>query len=126
MCCTHKIKYKEKYNQKYNWLYMYVKMNDEMSVVDMLLDPDNESPITLSNDKGALIKLDQIAVIPLKDKLYAILKPITKVEGVGEDEALVFNIDIEEDTIEIVNDFNLIDKVFDIYYDLLRKEGLMQ
>ena len=100
-------------------------MNEEMSVVDMLLDPDNESPITLENDKGQLIKLDQIAIIPLKDQLYAILKPITKVEGVGEDEALVFRVDVEEDTIEIVNDFKLIDKVFDRYYDLLKKEGLI-
>lgn len=100
-------------------------MNEEMSVVDMLLDPENEAPITLVNDKGNLIKLDQIAIIPLKDQLYAILKPITKVEGVGEGEALVFRVDVEEDTIEIVNDFKLVDKVFDRYYDLLKKEGLM-
>ena len=100
-------------------------MNEEMSVVDMLLDPDNEAQITLVNDKGQLIKLDQIAIIPLKDQLYAILKPITKVEGVGEDEALVFRVDVEEDTIEIVNDFKLVDKVFDRYYDLLKKENLI-
>ena len=98
-------------------------MNEEMSVVDMLLDPDNESPITCVNDKGDLIEFDQIAVIPLKEKLYAILKPITKIEGVGDDEALVFSIDVEEDSIEVVNDFKLIDKVFDVYYDLLKKES---
>lgn len=100
-------------------------MNEEMSVIDMLLDPDNESPITLVNEEGALIKFDQIAIIPLKDMLYAILKPITKIEGVGEDEALVFSVDVEEDTLEIVNDFKLVDKVFDKYYELLKKEGLM-
>ncbi len=100
-------------------------MNDEISVVDMLLDPDNESPITCVSEDGELVKLDQIAIIPLKDKLYAILKPITKVEGVADNEALVFNVDIEEDTIAIVNDFKLIDKVFEVYYDLLKKEGLM-
>lgn len=100
-------------------------MNEEISVVDMLLDPDNESPITLVNEEGALIKFDQIAIIPLKDMLYAILKPITKIEGVGEDEALVFSVDVEEDTLEIVNDFKLVDKVFDKYYELLKKEGLM-
>ena len=103
---------------------MNFKMNNEISVVDMLLDPDNESPITCVNDKGEVIKLDQIAVIPLKDKLYAILKPITKIEGVADDEALVFSVDVEEDTIEIISDFDLIDKVFDVYYDLLEKEGL--
>ena len=100
-------------------------MNEEISVVDMLLDPDNESPITLINDKGQLIEFDQMAIIPLKDQLYAILKPITKIDGVGEDEALVFRVDVEEDTIEIINDFKLVDKVFDIYYDLLKKENLI-
>ena len=100
-------------------------MNNEISVVDMLLDPDNESPVTLINEKEELIELDQIAVIPIKDRLYAILKPITKIEGVEDDEALVFHIDVEEDTVEIVNNVKLIDKVFEYYYALLKKEGLL-
>ena len=104
---------------------MYIKMNYELSVVDMLLDPDNEAPVTLVNEKWDLIKLDQIAVSPIKDKLYAILKPITKIDGVEEDEALVFYIDVEEDSVEIVNNIKLIDKVFEHYYALLRKEGLI-
>ena len=100
-------------------------MNTEMSIIDMLLDPENEAPIVCVNDKGEEVHLDQIAVVPLMDNLYAILKPITDIDGVGEDEALVFEVDFEEDTIQIVNDFNLIDQVFDKYYELLRKEGLM-
>jgi hypothetical protein len=98
-------------------------MNEEISVVDMLLDPDNESPITLVKEDGSLIKFDQIAIIPLKDMLYAILKPITKIEGVGEDEALVFHINIEEDSLEVIYDFSLCDKIFDVYYDLLKEQG---
>ena len=100
-------------------------MNQEISVVDMLLDPDNESPITCYNEEGNAVEFDQIAVIPYKDKLYAILKPITKIEGVGADEALVFYVDVEEDTLQIVYDFDLCDRVFDVYYDLLKQEGLM-
>ena len=100
-------------------------MNNELSVVDMLLDPDNESPVTLINEKEELIELDQIAVIPIRDRLYAILKPITKIEGVEDNEALVFHIDVEEDTVEIVNNVKLIDKVFEYYYALLKKEGLL-
>ena len=98
-------------------------MDNEISVVDMLLDPDNESPITCVSEDGVLIKFDQIAIIPLENKLYAILKPITKIDGVADNEALVFNIDVEEDTITIVNDFDLIDNVFEVYYDLLKKEN---
>ena len=99
-------------------------MNEEYSVVDMLLDPDNESPITLVNENGTEIVFDQIAVIPYKEKLYAILKPATPIDGVGEDEALVFEINIEEDTLFVIYDFALCDKIFDVYYDLLKEQGL--
>ena len=44
-------------------------MNQEYSVIDMLLDPDNESPISCVNDNGMEVLFDQIAVIPLKEKL---------------------------------------------------------
>lgn len=98
-------------------------MNNEYSIVDMLLDPDNESPITLLGEKGEEIIFDQIAVIPYKEKLYAILKPVTKLNGVGSDEAFVFELDVEEDTLNIIYDFDLCDKIFDVYYDLLEKQG---
>lgn len=97
-------------------------MNKEYSVVDMLLDPDNESPISLVNDNGMEILFDQIAVIPYKEKLYAILKPITKIDGVGDDEALVFEINIDEDMLFVIYDFDLCDKIFDVYYDLLKDQ----
>ena len=98
-------------------------MNTDFSLIDMLLDPDNESPIELQNGDGTIVKFDQIAVIPYENELYAILKPITYVEGVGDDEALVFKLFIEEDSLEIVNDFDLCDAVFDVYYDLLKQEN---
>ena len=97
-------------------------MDNEMSLVEMILDPDCETPIKLTNEKNEIIEFDQIAVIPLDDKLYAILKPITKIEGVGENEALVFRVDVEEDSVEVIYDFDLCDRVFDIYYDLLEKQ----
>ena len=100
-------------------------MNTEISLIDMLLDPDNESVITLMSEDNTIVEFDQIAVIPYENELYAILKPITHIDGVKEDEALVFRMNVEEDSLEIINDFDLCDNVFDIYYDLLKKEGLM-
>ena len=44
------------------------------------------------NEKGEKISFEQIAVIPLEERIFAILKPIEKTEGVGEDEALVFEV----------------------------------
>ena len=97
-------------------------MNEDYSLIETLLDPDNESVITLMSEDNKIIEFDQIAVIPYENELYAILKPITHIDGVGEDEALVFRLNVEEDSLEIINDFDLCDNVFDIYYDLLKKE----
>lgn len=33
-------------------------MNNELSAVDMLLDPDNESPISCVNDNGDVVQFD--------------------------------------------------------------------
>ena len=98
---------------------------EEMSVVEMLLDPDCEERVECLNEDGNIISFDQIAVIPYKDKLYAILKPVEKLEGVGEDEALVFHINVEEDSIEVLYVFDLCDKIFELYYKLLKDEGLI-
>lgn len=97
-------------------------MNQDISIVELLLDPDCETPIKLMDDKGKEISFDQIAIIPLGDKLYAILKPITKIEGVEENEALVFAVDVEGDTLTICYDFDIVDKVFDVYYELLQQQ----
>ena len=98
-------------------------MNEDYSLIDTILDPDNESVITLVNENNEQIQFDQIAVIPFENELYAILKPITYIEGVGADEALVFRLNVEEDSLEIIYDFDLCDNVFDVYYDLLKQEN---
>lgn len=98
------------------------KQEKEVDVLDILLDDNNDSPITLYDEKDKAIKFDQIAVIPLEDKLYAILKPIDEMDGVAEDEAIVFFIDekAEEDSQLIVEtDETIAMNVFDEYYKLL-------
>ena len=71
-------------------------------------------------------EFSQVAVIPLNEKIYVILKPETEIEGVGEDEALVFIIEEieDEDTLVLCCDEDAIDKVFEEYYKLLREAGV--
>jgi hypothetical protein len=47
-------------------------------------------------------------------------------EGIAEDEALVFVIDEidDEDCLVIVEDDNIVDKVFEEYYKMLKEEGV--
>lgn len=95
--------------------------NDELDLLDILLDEDNEDPITLYDENGKPFKFDQVAVIPLDEKLYAILKPIDALEGVADDEAIVFSVnDNDGETSLIVEiDEPIAMRVFDEYYKLL-------
>ena len=52
-----------------------------------------------------------------KGERLCYLKPITKLEGLGEDEGIVF--EIVDETLVLVQDFDIIDPVFDVYFSLL-------
>ncbi len=89
---------------------------------DILLDGDNREPIVLSDFRGQRVVFEQVAVIPIfLDGLYCVLKPITPIEGVAEDEAIVFRCedDGDEPTLKVVTDEMKALKVFDEYYQLL-------
>lgn len=98
-----------------------VNNNDELDLLDVLLDEDNEDPITLYDENNKAYKFDQVAVIPLDEKLYAILKPIDELEGVADDEAIVFAVnDNDGETSLIVEiDESIAMRVFDEYYKLI-------
>ena len=97
----------------------------QLGLLDILLDEDNEDPITLYDENDKAIKFDQVAIIPMQNKLYAILKPIDLMEGVADDEAIVFLVNEQGDgeaTLEVEGDEAVAMMVFDEYYKLLDKE----
>lgn len=98
---------------------------EELDILDILLDEDNEDPITLYSDKNKKIQFDQVAVIPLDEKLYAILKPIDEVPGVADDEAIVFSVTDDDNNntiLQVEQDEAIAIRVFDEYYKLLDEE----
>ena len=95
---------------------------ENLDVLDILLDEENESPITLYDENDKAIQFDQVAIIPLEEKLFAILKPIDEMEGVSDDEAIVFRVDEKEsgeNDLVIETDEALAMRVFDEFYRLL-------
>ena len=56
------------------------------------------------------------------EKFYAMLYPVTKIEGVGEDEAVVFLIDEENDQLVYVDDEDVIDGVYVEYCKMLEEQ----
>lgn len=99
------------------------------SEIDKLFDEDDTSPITLLTKKGKVV-FDQIALIPLEERIFAILKPVEPMEDIKEDEALVYEIfegdDDSDDSLELVRDIDILDKVFAVYNKLMDEEELKQ
>ena len=94
--------------------------------IDALYDEDNNDPIILMNEKGEEIPFEQIALIPIAEKTYAILKPMIHLDGLGENEGLVFSIEINGEGMEylaLVVDEEIIDRVFDIYDELVEEDN---
>ena len=96
------------------------------NAIDALFDQDNNDNITLFNEKDEPVEFEQIALIPLNEVVYAILRPTQKIEGVAEDEAFVFEIVEDEengDTLRLVEDDGIIEDVFADYNKLLDEEN---
>lgn len=97
----------------------------EVNPIDALFDQNNTDNIVLYNEKDEPVEFEQIAIIPQDDKVYAILRPTQKVEGVADDEAFVFEVVEDEengDTIMLVEDDKVIDEVFASYNKLLNED----
>lgn len=102
-------------------------MEREISAIEKIFDENNSDPIVLYDENNKETKFDQVAVIPLYEKVYVILKPLSKIEGVNDDEALVFVVEEidDEDCLVICDDMKIVDEVFKEYYILLKEEGLL-
>lgn len=98
----------------------------QLSPIEMLLDEKNNDNIVLYDDNNKEVEFEQIAIIPLDEKLYAILRPLGGDDPMPEDEALVFAIDEvdDEDVLLLEEDEEIEDKVFDRYYQLIKEQGL--
>ena len=101
-------------------------MSEERNQIELLLDENNTDNLKLYDENNKETEFEQVAVIPLNEKIYAILKPVTKIVGVNADEALVFVIEEidDEDCLVIVDDEKVVDDVFKEYYELLKAEGI--
>ena len=100
--------------------------NKDISPIDMLFDENNTDNIVLFDEKGKEVEFEQIALIPLEEKTYAILRPLGGDVPLAEDEAVVFVIDEldDEDVLMLEEDDLVIDQVFEKYYDLLKDQGV--
>jgi len=87
-----------------------------MTNYEKIIDPNNCDNILITNSKGMTFEFEQIALIPLHEVGYVILKPIDASSlNLENDEPLVFKLNDEEETIELCVDINIITKIIELY-----------
>ena len=93
--------------------------------IEQPVDMEEDSIVTLTSADGQEIDFVEIAGIALRGNFYVILQPVELLEGMGEDEALVFKVTQDrdgEDHFNIELDDEIIGEVFDEYYRLLDEQ----
>lgn len=74
--------------------------------------------ITLYDENNNPVDFEEVAVVEYDGEFYALLQPVEPMEGLGEDEAIIFKIvqkDEETDEFEPVTDENVLNAVFNEY-----------
>lgn len=87
---------------------------------------ENDDIVVLKTVDGEEIRFIEIAGIAHNGNFYAILQPEELIEGMNDDEALVFKVsrlENGEEKFEIELDDEIIDAVFSIYHKLLDNQN---
>ena len=102
-------------------IYKFVEPYEK--VIKSFYDVENNSAVELINDKNQKVKFEQVAIIPIGNSYYMILLPIDKMEGLGENEGVIFEIKTHPSIgkcLSIVLDEKTIDLVFAEYERLTK------
>lgn len=82
------------------------------SLMEKLLDENNDEIIELQPDGGETVKFEQIAVVICDGEPYAIMHPLE----LKEDQVVVFHLDgDDEESMDLVTDEELAKKVLEVY-----------
>ena len=82
----------------------------------------NFENVKIADEDGNEFEFEQIALVDYEGEYYVILDPVTKIEGIGEDEVYVFMIDENEDGLVLVEDIDVVEGVFKVYYEMPQDE----
>ena len=90
-----------------------------MSEEEELLE---EEIVELIDDDGNVIKFKLLDVTEYKGEKYTLLLAAEPNEEIGEDEVVIFRLNEKEETLEPIEDDNLLQEVFDFYQQEVEAE----
>ena len=95
-------------------------MANNEKFVDKLFGDELER-VTVSDKDGKEIEFVPLAIIDFDESYYAVLEPVTPVEGVGKDEVMFFYVDEENDCLTYVEDELLMASLIDEFMAMLEE-----
>ena len=96
-------------------------MSNNEKYVDRIFDENNNENIFIKDNDGRDIEFEQLAVVDFEENYYAVLQPVTPMEGVGEDEVLIFKIDEEKDCLVYEEDDRVMEGVYNEFMEMLEE-----
>lgn len=87
-------------------------------VIKALLNENSNQNVFLEFGDVA-IEFEQMALILVRNNSYAILRPVTIMDGIDNEEGLVFLVDEINNKVILMEDEDVIDDVYEVYLDLL-------
>ena len=103
---------------------------DNNNIGDIILNEECDDNIILYGDDGKEYEFEQVATIALQENgsVYCLLHPVKPMEGMDPDAAIVMSLsedlDTGDDVLLMVDDEEILDKVWDEYYKLCRENGI--
>ena len=101
-------------------------MSENINPIDKLFDENNTDNIILYGNDGKAVEFEQVALISLEDKDYAILAIVDESESDDDGDGIVFEIKEDENgNVELatVTDDEVIDAVFAVYDRLWEEQA---
>ena len=92
-------------------------------IIKALLNENNNDNIFLEFN-NEYIEFEQYALIYVRDNYYSILRPVTIKEEIDNDEGVIFMIDDNKNRLILIEDEEIIDEVYDVYFSLLDENNL--
>ena len=92
-------------------------------IIKSLLNENNNDNIILVYG-NVNVEFEQVALILVRDNYYSILRPVTVMDGIDNDEGLVFLVDTNDNKLILIEEEDVIDEVYDVYFSLLDEKNL--
>ena len=96
----------------------------ENNLLDVLFDENDIGSLTLTDEDGNKVEFRRVAIIPYKDILYVLLRPISGLPEEAMQQAVAMRVEMQfgEPYLDVEDDQEILDYLMEEYYRLLKED----